>query len=196
MRKLLAIGSLGLLVSACGFHLRQAPDLPPSMRKIYVAAPGQSGQLLRELRRSLASDQTEVLDTPDGATSTLSIIEVQHSSHPLAVDRNGNALEYQVTYTVEFSLIVQGATVLEPQSVTLNHNYAYNITNAVGNEEQEQALNQAMAKDISQFIAFRIAAAAKNLPPYVVTSAAPMAATASAAKPAPVPAAATAKPPV
>ena len=83
MMKLPAIAALCLSLSACGFHLRQAPDLPPSMRKIYVAAPGQSGQLLRELRRSLASDDTEILTTPEGATTTLSIISVtQVSSGP------------------------------------------------------------------------------------------------------------------
>jgi LPS-assembly lipoprotein len=181
-------------LAGCGFHLRQAPDQPPSMRKIYVAAAGHNGQLLRQLRRSLASDQTEVLDTPVGATTTLSIINVQQASLPLAVDDNGNPVEYQVTYTVEFALIVQDVTVLEPQVVTLTRNYAYSVANAVANQEQEQILGDAMAKDAAQFISFRVAAAAKNLPPYVATSAAPTAASRPTATPVPV--AATAKPPV
>ena len=178
------------LLAGCGFHLRQAPELPPSMRKIYVAAPGHNGDLLRELRRSLASDHTEILDTPQLATTTLSIISVERTSRPLAVNGAGNPVEYQVTYTVEFSLIVDGTTILEPQTVTLNRNYAYSVANAVANEEQEQALNQAMAKDVSQFIAFRLAAAAKNLPPPAITRPAPPAAST------PVPPAATAAPPV
>jgi len=186
------------LLSGCGFHLRQAPDLPLSMRKIYVAAPGQSGQLLRELRRSLASDNTEVLATPDGATATLSIISVQRASKPLAVNRLGEAVENQVTYTVEFSLIVDGATVLEPQTVDITRNYAYSVANAVANEEQEQALEAAMAKDVSQFIAFRIAAVAKNMPRAPVTAVAPVPATrpAPAAVTSRMPTASTASPPV
>ena len=189
---------LCLLLSGCGFHLRQAPDLPPSMRKIYVAAAGHNGQLLRQLRRSLASDQTEILATPVGATSTLSIIDVTQSSRPLAVDDSGNPVEYQVSYTVEFSLFVQDVAVMEPQTVTLTRNYAYSVANALANQEQEQTLNDAMAKDVARFIAFRVAAAAKNLPPYVATSVAPVAA--SRPTPAPAntaaPAAATARPPV
>lgn len=189
MMKLPAIAALCLSLSACGFHLRQAPDLPSSMRKIYVAAPGQNGQLLRELRRSLASDNTEVLATPEGATTTLSIISVTQVSKPLAVNRFGDALEYQVTYTVEFSLIVDGATVLEPQTVDITRNYAYSVANAVANEEQEQALEAAMSKDVSQFIAFRIAAAAKNMPRAPATAVAPVPATR------PVPTAVTNRPP-
>lgn len=198
MMKLPAIAALCLSLSACGFHLRQAPDLPPSMRKIYVAAPGQSGQLLRELRRSLASDDTEILTTPEGATTTLSIISVTQVSRPLAVNRLGEAVQNQVTYTVEFSLIVDGATVLEPQTVDITRNYAYSVANAVANEEQEQALEAAMAKDVSQFIAFRIAAAAKNMPRASATVAAPVPATrpAPAAVTSRVPAAATPPPAV
>jgi len=200
MSRLPAALGLGgcMLLTACGFHLRQAPDLPPAMRHIYVAAPGQSGDLLRELRRSLASDDTEVLATPEGATATLSIISVERTSRPLAVNRLGQAVEFQVSYKVEFSLLVQGVVILEPQSVTLNRNYAYSVSNAVANEEQEQALDQAMAKDVSQFISFRMVAAAKNLPPTPATAAAPTAATrpAPATSTLPVPAAASAPPPV
>lgn len=190
MTKLAAAGALCLLLTACGFHLRQPPDLPPSMREIYVAAPGQSGQLVRELRRNLASDSTQVLSSPEHATATLSIISVDQSSRPLAVDVSGNPLEYQVTYSVSFSLIVEGVTVMEPQTLTLNRDYAYSVANAVANQEQEQALNRAMAKDVAQFITFRLVAAAKNMPRALATAVAPVPTT----RPAPV--AGTTRPPV
>lgn len=161
------VALLPMLLSACGFHLRRAPDLPPSMRKIYITAPGSNGDLMRELRRGLASDDTEVLATPEGATTILSIISVGHSSRPLALSRVGVALLYQVQYEVEFSLTVQGAVILEPQSVVLNRNYTYRVSNAIANEEQEQALNQALAKDVSQFIVTRVVAAARTLPKYL-----------------------------
>lgn len=189
MKRLLAAGLLALLLAACGFHLRRAPDLPPSMRKIYIAAPGSSGDLLRELRRGLASDDTEVMDTPLDAGTILSIISVTHSSRPLALSRSGRALLYQVQYEVEFSLTVQGAVILEPQSVILTRNYTYSVSNAIGNEEQEQALNQAMAKDVSQFIVTRVVAAARGLPKYLLAM--PSTGNPPAAASRPAPAAAT-----
>lgn len=193
---------LGLLVLAgCGFHIRQSPDLPPQMRRIYIAAPGGSGDLLRELRRGLASDDTEVLADPTGATTILSIINVSRSSRPIAIDRKGAALEYQVLNRVEFAMTVDGATVIQPQTVVLTRNYAYSVSNAVANEEQEDTLNKVLAKDISQFIIFRVVAAAKNLPPvYSFPSAAshavPVAAPAPAPSTQPAPAAASAPPPI
>lgn len=162
----LASGMLGLMMlSACGFHFRQAPDLPPSMRHIYIASPGGNGALLRELRRDLASDDTEILPTPLGATTTLSIIGVSRSSRPMALAQNGQPLEYQVTYQVEFSLLVQDTPILEPQTVDLKRNYTYSVTNAIANEEQEQNLEDALSRDIAQFIVYRVVAAARSLSP-------------------------------
>jgi LPS-assembly lipoprotein len=179
-RLLLVAGLFSLILVGCGFHLRRAPDLPLSMRKMYISAPGSNGDLLRELRRGLASDDTEVLATPEGATTVLSIISVSHSSRPLALNRVGVALLYQVQYEVEFSLTVRGAVILEPQSVILNRNYTYSVSNAIANEEQELALNQALSKDVSQFIVTRVVAAARSLPKYLMavpgTHAAPVAA--------------------
>lgn len=185
MTRLLPAAVLLGLLTACGFHLRRAPDLPPSMRKIYITAPGSNGDLMRELRRGLASDDTEVLATPEGATTVLSIISVSHSSRPLALSRAGVALLYQVQYEVEFSLTVQGAVILEPQSVTLNRNYTYRVSNAIANEEQEQALDQALSKDVSQFIVTRVVAAARSLPKYLMAVPSTHNAPAAASQPAP-----------
>jgi len=178
-----------LLLVGCGFHLRQAPDLPVSMQRIYVAVPGGNGDLLRELRRGLESDDTEVLADPTG----LSIASVGRDSRPLSLNRRGVPLEYQVTTRVEFSMVVDGATVIEPQVVVMNRNYSYRVSNAISNEEQEAALRRSMAKDIAQFIIFRVVAAAKNLK---AAYAAPATVTAPAPATQAVPAAASAPPPV
>ena len=162
----LASVTLGvMLLTACGFHFRQAPDLPPSMRHIYIAAPGNNGVLLRELRRDLASDDTVILPTPEGATTVLSIIGVTNSSRPLTLSRNGRPLEYQVTYRVEFSLLVQDTVIVEPQTVDLKRNYTYSVSNAIANEEQEQNLQDALSRDVAQFIVYRVVAAARSLSP-------------------------------
>jgi len=197
--KLQAVLLSGLLLAGCGFHVRQAPDLPPQMQRIYIAAPGGNGDLMRELRRGLASADTQVLESKVGATAILSIINVSRTSRPVAIDRRGEALEYQVLNRVEFALSVDGATVIQPQAVVLTRNYAYHVSNQVANEEQEDTLNKVLAKDISQFIIFRVVAAAKNLAPVysfpeAVSHAAPVVASPVPATQA-APAAASAPPP-
>jgi outer membrane lipopolysaccharide assembly protein LptE/RlpB len=115
------------------------------------------------------------------------------------LDTNGQPLEYQVTYEVEFALLVQGATIMEPQTVDLKRTYTYSVTNAIANEEQEQNLDDALSRDVAQFIVYRVIAAARSLPPSLAQLPVTAPAPAAASVPVPVitttPAPATATPP-
>lgn len=173
------------LLSACGFHLRRPPVLPPQLHALYITGAGSSN-LMRNLRRNLASDTTTVVDDPTQATAVLNIMKAGGSSTLLALDSAGQPLEYRVTYAVEFTLMVGNAVLIEPQTLALTRTYNYNIQDAIGNQEQEDTLDTSMETDIAQLIVFRIQAAAKNaLPPVVVPApvktivAAPAAATES-----------------
>jgi len=173
------------LLAGCGFHLRRAPVLPPQLRALYITGAGSSN-LMRNLRRNLASDTTTIVDDATQATAVLNIMKASGSSSLLALDSAGQPLEYRVTYRVEFTLRVGNAVLIEPQTLALTRTYNYNIQDAIGNQEQEDALETAMETDLAQLIVFRIQAAAKNaLPPVVVpapakiTASAPAAATAT-----------------
>lgn len=151
--------TLGVL-AGCGFHLRRAAELPPQLHALYIS--GGSTSLLRNLRRNLASDRTTIVDNPTLASAVLSISQASGSSTLLAISRSGQPIEYRVTYRVRFSLMVGNAVLIEPQTIALTRTYNYNIADAAGNEETEDALNNAMETDIAQLIVFRIQAAAKN----------------------------------
>ena len=198
-------------LAGCGFHTRQAPALPPAMRLVYISAPGDNAGLVRELRRGLASDQTQITLDPTVATATLDIYKVGHSNRPLAVDRFGRAVQHEVVYQVQFSLVANGVVVLEPQILTLTHAYNFSVSNAVGNEQQANVLYDALAQQMAQLIIFRIQAAVQHMPAAALATSAPpvrnpftpppviLPAPASGAPPAPAtdmsPAAASATPP-
>ena len=155
------------LLAGCGFHLRRAAELPPQLHALYITGPGSSN-LMRNLRRNLASDTTTIVDDPTLASAVLDVSQASSSSTLLAISRSGQPIEYRVTYSVRFSLMVGNAVLIEPQTIALTRTYNYNIADAAGNEETEQALGNAMETDIAQLIVFRIQAAARNaMPPAV-----------------------------
>ena len=178
--------TLTAALAACGFHLREAPYLPPQMRVIYVAAPGGSSDLVRELRRNLASDNTEVVLDPTNATATLSILHASQSTRPLTFNNLGRAIEYEVAYEVEFSMMAGGVVIIPPQKLALSRSYNFSTSNAVGNEEQSDVEYAALTHEMARLILFRIQAAARSLTPPASTVPAPAGAT---AKPVPAPAA-------
>lgn len=150
------------LLSACGFQLRQAPDLPAQMRTIYISGgSGDSATLVRNLRRELTTGSSRVVDDANQATAYLKIDNVSENSTLLAISSQGLPLEYKVFYQVEFSLIVGNAVLVEPQTLVLTRTYNYNISNAIGNQQQAQELFNDMAVNMAQLITFRIQAAAK-----------------------------------
>ena len=176
---LVACALLTGVLAACGFHLRRSPDLPPQMRMIYISGGAQASSvsLLRDLRRDLATENTQVVDDPTLATALLKIVNVSQGSKLLAISNTGQPLEYKVYYQVEFSLQVGNTMLIEPQDLTLTRTYNYSVTDAIGNEEQEQGLYGAMAKDMAQLIVFRIQAAARSATQMPVTVTAPAKAT-------------------
>lgn len=163
-----------LVLGGCGLHFRQPPDLPPSMQQLYISS--SDAVLTRELRRSLTSGSTHIVTEPTEATATLAILRAQQLSRVLTVNNLGQPTEYEVAYQVDFSLQVGGAVLIPRQTLTLTRNYAYSVSNAVGNQEQANVLYGALSRDMAQLIVFRIEAAARNAPA-AVTRAAPKAAT-------------------
>lgn len=154
-----ALIAMTVLLTACGFHLRRPPDLPAQMRAIYIS--GGDAILVRSLRRDLETGSSQVVEDATLATALLKIIQVHQSSTLLAISSTGVPLEYKVVYQVEFSLLVGNSMLVEPQTLVLSRTYNYNISDALGNQQQEQGLYSTMAADMAQLITFRIEAAAK-----------------------------------
>lgn len=143
------------------------------MRLVYISAPGDNAGLVRELRRGLTSDQTQITLDPSVATATLEIYQVRHSSRPLTVDRFGHPVQQEVVYQAQFSLIANGVVVMEPQILTLTHAYNFSVSNAIGNEQQADVLYDALAQQMAQLMIFRIQATVQHMPAAALATTAP-----------------------
>ena len=152
-----------LMVSGCGFHLRQPAKLPAVMQRTYIAAVGGSPGLVRELRRNLTTASTTVVDNPATATALLNILSAQQFQRVLSVSNTGQPLEYQVAYRVEFSLTAAGKTLMDRQTLTLTRNYAYDVANTLGDVEQANVLYSVLEREMAQLITFRLEAAGRQM---------------------------------
>jgi LPS-assembly lipoprotein len=158
------LAGLSIAVGGCGLHFRQAPVLPTSMHHLYISAGSGDAALVRELRRSLTSDSTHIVSDPAESSATLGILKAQQLSRVLTVNNLGQPTEYEVAYQVDFDLQAGGAMLIPRQTLTLTRNYAYSVSNAVGNQEQANVLYGALSRDMAQLIVFRIEAAARAAP--------------------------------
>ena len=154
-----SVFALALLLTGCGWHLRQPAQLPAAMQRTYINDATGDTELVRQLRRSLITPTSNVIEDATTATATLNILNARQFQRVLSVSNTGQPLEYQVAYQVQFSLTdAKGKALIEAQTLTLTRNYAYDVANALGDVEQANVLYKAMQDNMAQLILFRLQA--------------------------------------
>lgn len=120
---------LFLLTSGCGFHLRQAAQVPPQYRVLYLDAPNLHGTFLTDLSRQLRSMSILLTNTPQEAPVHLRILSLHYTHDNPNIVTNSFAVSYTYTLSITVALlnsreqIISGPkTFSASNTVTLNAN--------------------------------------------------------------------------
>jgi len=128
------------------------------MQRTYIETPDRFSQFYRELRRSLAAAGVEVLDSPQGATATLSILYDFTDQRVLSVSARNVPTEFEVFYTVRYAIYSGEQNLLEPQDLTLTRDYTYDATLVLGKAKEEQLMRDAIVEDLVRIVLKQISA--------------------------------------
>ena len=151
MYKLLAVTLLAIL-SGCGFHLQGTASTPEAMERTYISTTDQSSPFYRELRRTLMASGVEVLDSPADATATLTILYDFTDQRVLSVSARNTPTEFEVFYTVRYTITSEATSLLEPQELTLTRDYTYDETLVLGKAKEEQLMREAIVDDLVRIV--------------------------------------------
>ena len=147
-----------LLLAACGFQMRGAASVPPEMARTYIAADDQRSLFYRRLRDSLRGIGVNVVDSPVEATATFSIVSDIPGQRVLSVSARNVPREFEVFYTVLYSLQTEDATLLEARSQTLTRDYTWDETRVLGKEKEEALLREAIVDDLVRIVLIQLSA--------------------------------------
>ena len=147
---MLALSAGGL--AACGFQLRAAPDIPPEMSRTYIAAPDQYSLFYRKLSDELRNAGVDVVDSPIESSAVFNILADETDRRVLSVSARNVPREYEVYYTVFYSVDNGNRTVLSPQTLTLTRDYTYDETLVLGKAKEEELLREAIVDDLVRII--------------------------------------------
>lgn len=128
------------------------------MQRTYIETPDRFSQFYRELRRSLQAAGVEVLDSPEDATATLSILYDLTDQRVLSVSARNVPTEFEVFYTVRYAISSGGQSLLEPQELTLTRDYTYDATLVLGKAKEEQLMRDAIVDDLVRIVLKQISA--------------------------------------
>lgn len=128
-----------LLVSACGYHLRGALDLPVGMKSVYL--DGGSTPLREQFKRTLKSAAAELTGSPVGAGMTIRIYGEDVDRRVLSLSSRGKANEFELYYRLEYELLGSDNSVLvQRQPVEIRRNYFNSQQDIMAKADEEDVI--------------------------------------------------------
>ncbi|HVS77492.1 MAG TPA: LPS assembly lipoprotein LptE [Steroidobacteraceae bacterium] len=155
MRSVWLLGA-ALLLAGCGFRLEGRVPLPEPIRRPYIQAPDQQSDFVQSLRRQMLISGAHPADAPGQATAVVDILDDAVTRRVLSVSAQNRPTEYQVIYTVRFSVTADGRQLLPPQQVSAMRSYSFDESLLLAKEHEEAILQQAMGEDLADIVMRRL----------------------------------------
>lgn len=155
-RHFLLLGSSTLLVlSGCGFALRQPPDF--DFTQIHLALPESA--LGIELRRQLQGIQAlDIVSDPAQAQVILESTGEQRERRVVSMNPAGEVREFQLSLRFAFRVLRPNGRELLPATEILREmDQSYSESEALAKEQEEQMLYGNMQDDIIQQVIRQLA---------------------------------------
>ena len=135
-----------LLLSACGYQLRGAAQLP--FNTIFVQAAATS-QFAPQVRRAVqAGSSTRLTNAPEQAEVLLQILNEAQEKQILSLSGGGRVSEYLLRYRVSFRLTDSKNREHIPASeIVLRRDYSYSDDQSLAREFDEAQLYRDMRND-------------------------------------------------
>lgn len=152
---------LGLMLTACGFHLRGQGSFVLPYQSMYVE--GGSAQLADELKRAIQAGGAQLTDKPDKAQAIVQVVGEARDKVVMSLNAAGKVREYQLRLRVSFRILDgQGKEFLAPTDIQLIRNFAFDEAQLLAKEAEENLLYRDMQNDAVQQIMRRMSAPNKQ----------------------------------
>lgn len=156
----LATCLLSLLLASCGFQLRGAADLPPQMERTWLTGINANHGFARELSGLLRAGGVTVVNSREASTAEFRVQRLTTGRRVLSVGGDARVSEYELYMVLEYEVRGRGSEwALEPVTLNITREYVHDPLLVLSQGEQEQALREAMERDLAQLVMFRLQSA-------------------------------------
>jgi LPS-assembly lipoprotein len=145
------------LSSACGFQLQGRTPLPEPLKITFVQAEDLQSDFVQGLRKALITSGAQLAKSSEGASGTVRILKDDVKRNVLSVSARNTPREYEVTYTVRFSVSAGDKEILPEQEVALSRDYSFDERALLAKEHEEAILREALARDLVGIVMRRLA---------------------------------------
>ncbi len=146
-----------LMVAGCSFHLQGAEKLPAGLQKVYVATTDELSPFAVELDRALREAGAQLAAAPADADAVIRIAQDRTGRRVLSVSTRNTPQEYQVFYSLHYSIEKGGKEAVPQQEIELTRSYSYSESDALAKDREERILREALARDLADLVLRRLA---------------------------------------
>jgi LPS-assembly lipoprotein len=153
-----ALFAVSAWLSGCGFHLQGAGPLPEAARNVYVSTSDELTPFAVELRRGLERAGAHFAVSVAAADTVIRIGRDRSGRRVLSVSVGNTPQEYELFYTIEYSVDRGGKEIAAPQRLELTRNMTFEGSQLLAKDREEAVLKDAMARDLAGLVLRRLGA--------------------------------------
>lgn len=152
------LGAATLLVLAgCGFHLEGRAALPPQVSTPYLEAADRQSDFVQSLERALIANGAQLAPEKTRASAVVTILKDDFKPRVLSVSNLNQPNEYELTYTVGFSVMAGDKELLPPQEISATRSYSFDARLLLAKGHEAEILRAAMAQDLADRVMRQLA---------------------------------------
>lgn len=148
---------LVLFVGGCGWRLQGTARLPEIMSATYIETDDRYTDFNRMLRESLEASGVRLVGDRNQATAIVNILRDDTGQRVLSVSARNTPEEYEVFYSIEYSVHSQTGELIAPQSLERTRDYSYDTTAVLAKQREQAVLREALARDLADQVIRRLA---------------------------------------
>lgn len=157
-RTLLFLTSVIFLASGCGWQLQGRARLPEVVQVAYIDSEDAHSDFTRALQDSLRVSGARVVDDSEDARAVIRVHRDDSGQRVLSVSVRNTPEEYEVFYTVEYSITAGKEELLERQTLELTRDYSYDPSAVLAKQREQALLREALARELASQVVRRMAA--------------------------------------
>ncbi len=149
MRGGAVVGAAAMLgLCACGFRLAGSQPLPAILARPYLSVRDPYTEFAREFEHQLKSSGALVQSVRQNSTATIDVTKDLVEQRTLAVSTRNIPTDYELIYTVTFSVHGADKELLAPQTISVSRDYSFQENELLATQHEADILREQMARDL------------------------------------------------
>jgi LPS-assembly lipoprotein len=153
----LLLVAMALLLSACGWQLRNAQVVPNNIGSLHIATQAADNIFVSELARALDVYGIDVVSSAAQANYAVVIVDFRENRRIGALNASARAAEYQLNEDVDFLITDSSGTPLTSLlTASVERSYEIEESDILSSDNEEQQVRMEMREEIVRQILNRL----------------------------------------